>query len=103
MQREDGSPEIPLFRDGAANAAQNDLVLVHVRAATPRDRFGVGFAGIVEAVAKNVTAFRPGDAVYGSGDVAFGEYLCVPQHDIVSKPALLDFAAAALLARRTLP
>jgi NADPH:quinone reductase-like Zn-dependent oxidoreductase len=60
------------------------------------DRLGVDFAGTVAAVGRNVTAFRPGDAVYGSRWGAFAEYVKVGQGKaLVPKPAHLTFAQAA--------
>src|SRR6186997_2344162 len=42
----------------------------------PKDkRLGADFAGIVEAVGKNVTAFKPGDKVFGGKSGAFAEYI----------------------------
>lgn len=38
-------------------------------------RVGTDFAGIVEAVGAGVSRFRPGDAVFGAADGAFGEYI----------------------------
>ena len=44
---------------------------------------GVEFAGIVEQVGDNVTAFRPGDKVYGTTtglkNGAYAEYICIPE------------------------
>ena len=60
------------------------------------DRLGVDFAGTVAAVGRNVTAFQPGDAVYGSRWGAFAEYVKVTQGKaLVPKPANLTFAQAA--------
>lgn len=60
---------------------------------------GGDVAGVVEAVGKDVTQFRPGDAVYG--DVlgarhgSFAEYVCAPENILVRKPAQLSFEEAA--------
>ena len=44
----------------------------------PKDpRLGVDMSGVVEAVGKNVTQFKPGDAVFGGRNGAFAEYVCV--------------------------
>jgi NADPH:quinone reductase-like Zn-dependent oxidoreductase len=60
------------------------------------DRLGVDFAGTVAAVGRNVTAFQPGDAVYGSRWGAFAEYVKVTQGKaLVPKPTNLTFAQAA--------
>jgi len=55
----------------------------------PKDtRFGVDYAGTVEAVGKNVTKFKPGDDVYGGKTGAFAEYICVrADRGIALKPA----------------
>ena len=63
----------------------------------PKDtRLGVDFAGIVEAVGKNVTQFKPGDEVFGGRDGAFAEYVC-PRADraVALKPANITFEQAA--------
>ena len=59
-------------------------------------RLGVDYAGIVEAVGKNVTQFKAGDEVFGGRDGAFAEYVCV-RHDrmIAPKPANIGFEEAA--------
>jgi NADPH:quinone reductase-like Zn-dependent oxidoreductase len=40
-------------------------------------RIGSDFAGVVEAVGRNVTRFKPGDAVFGGHNGALGEYVNV--------------------------
>ena len=59
-------------------------------------RLGVDFAGTVEAVGKDVTAFRPGDDVFGGRDGAYAEYVCVrDSRAIVRRPANVSFDEAA--------
>jgi NADPH:quinone reductase-like Zn-dependent oxidoreductase len=63
----------------------------------PKDtRLGVDFAGMVEAVGKNVTQFKPGDEVFGGRDGAFAEYVC-PRADraVALKPSNITFEQAA--------
>jgi len=63
----------------------------------PKDtRLGVDFAGVVEAVGKNVTQFKPGDEVFGGRGGAFAEYV-TPRSDraIALKPANVSFEEAA--------
>jgi NADPH:quinone reductase-like Zn-dependent oxidoreductase len=64
---------------------------------------GVDFAGRVEAVGGAVTAFAPGDEVYGVTTGAFAEYVCARDNTIAHKPAALTFeqAAAVPLAANT--
>ncbi|WP_331739033.1 NAD(P)-dependent alcohol dehydrogenase [Streptomyces sp. NBC_01276] len=64
----------------------------------PRIRVrGTECAGTVAAVGARVTAFRPGDEVFGVGTGAFAEYAVVREDRIVTKPAGLGFAEAAAL------
>ncbi len=60
----------------------------------PRDtRLGADYAGVVEAVGKNVRDFKPGDEVFGGKHGAFAEYICV-QDNIALKPATISFEQA---------
>lgn len=63
--------------------------------------FGYDAAGIVEAVGPQVTAFKPGDAVFYAGTVArpgtYAEYHLVDERIVGPKPASLSFAEAAAL------
>ena len=62
-------------------------------------RFGSDFSGVVEAIGKNVTAFKPGDEVFGAKRGAVAEYICVPaDKGIVSKPANITFEQAGSVA-----
>jgi NADPH:quinone reductase-like Zn-dependent oxidoreductase len=58
-------------------------------------RPGVDVAGQVEAVGKNVTQFKSGDAVLGLCKGAFAEYLCAPESAFVIKPENITFEQAA--------
>ena len=61
-----------------------------------QNRLGVDFAGTVEAVGRDVTAFRPGDEVFGGRDGAYADYVCVREaRAIVTKPANVTFEEAA--------
>jgi NADPH:quinone reductase-like Zn-dependent oxidoreductase len=114
-----GSPDVLELREIDPPPLTDDGVLVHVRAASvnpfdwhmltgtpylartqaglfkPKSKvLGVDFAGTVEAVGKDVTAFQPGDDVYGGRGGAFGEYVCV-RKSVARKPANLSFEDAA--------
>src|SRR5947208_11637204 len=60
-----------------------------------RGSMGVDLSGRVEAVGKNVTQFRPGDAVFGARDGAFAEYVAAKEEKLVLKPANVSFEQAA--------
>lgn len=61
----------------------------------PNDvRLGVDFAGVVEAIGKNVSDFKPGDEVFGGRNGAYAEYVTV-RKAIAHKPANLSFEEAA--------
>src|SRR3954471_7091813 len=56
------------------------------------------FAGMVEAVGRNVSEFKPGDEVFGVRAGALSEYICVRQAGaIVSKPGNVNFEKAATI------
>ena len=56
---------------------------------------GRDVAGQVEAVGRNVTQFKPGDAVFGLCGGAFAEYACTSQSALVMKPDNASFEQAA--------
>ncbi|HET6857980.1 MAG TPA: NAD(P)-dependent alcohol dehydrogenase [Streptomyces sp.] len=58
---------------------------------------GTDVAGRVEAVGPDVTRFRPGDEVYGSGRGTFAAYACAKEDSLALKPANLDFEQAAAI------
>ncbi len=117
-----GSPDVLEIRDVKKPVPNDDQVLVKVRAASlnpldwhymegtpyimramgiglrkPKDpRLGVDLAGQVEAVGKNVTQFKPGDEVFGTGGgAALAEYVCARKTKLVLKPANITFEQAA--------
>jgi NADPH:quinone reductase-like Zn-dependent oxidoreductase len=59
---------------------------------------GADVAGVVAAVGKDVTRFRPGDEVLGIGKGAFAEYARALERKLVPKPASLTFEQAAAVA-----
>jgi NADPH:quinone reductase-like Zn-dependent oxidoreductase len=58
-------------------------------------RPGRDVAGEVEAVGRNVTGFKPGDAVFGLCGGAFAEYACARPSALVMKPDNMSFEQAA--------
>jgi NADPH:quinone reductase-like Zn-dependent oxidoreductase len=57
---------------------------------------GSDFAGTVQAVGENVTAFKPGDEVFGARDGAFAEFVNVREKGALAlKPANVTFEQAA--------
>ncbi len=59
--------------------------------------FGRDFAGVVEAVGKDVTEFKPGDEVFGLKWGALAEYVCVRNDRVALKPANITFEQAGAL------
>jgi len=58
-------------------------------------RLGVDVAGQVQAVGRNVSEFRPGDAVFGACRGAFAEYASASVSEVVTKPDSMTFEQAA--------
>src|SRR5689334_18073577 len=56
---------------------------------------GRSLAGTVDAVGTSVTAFTPGDAVFGIGEASFAEYARARPDKLAPKPATLSFDQAA--------
>ncbi|MFZ1400956.1 MAG: alcohol dehydrogenase catalytic domain-containing protein, partial [Candidatus Promineifilaceae bacterium] len=116
-----GSPDVLQLKEIAKPTPQENEVLIKVQAAStnPLDwhklradpffvrftdgllkpknnRLGADVAGIVEVVGSGVTAFKPGDAVFGEGGGgSFAEYVCAPERVLALKPDNISFAEAA--------
>jgi NADPH:quinone reductase-like Zn-dependent oxidoreductase len=116
-----GGPDVLELSDIERPVIDDDSILVRVRAASinaydwhmmrglpflirlseglrkPKSSaMGVDVAGLVEAVGKNVTQFRPGDEVFGARTGSFAEYVRGgPKSFLVPKPAGLTFEQAA--------
>jgi len=116
-----GSPDDMLLAEFEKPVAGDDEVLVNVKAASvnpldwhylrglpyfmrlmsglnkPDDlRSGVDFAGVVEAIGKNVSQFKVGDRVFGGRSGAFGEYLVIPEDRAITHiPDNVSFEEAA--------
>ena len=113
-----GLPEVLKIVELEKPEVPDDSVLVRVRASSvniaewygmtglfigrlggglfkPKDtRLGADFAGVVEAVGKDVTDFKPGDAVFGGRGGAYAEYVSVKKA-IALKPVNVTFEEAA--------
>lgn len=64
----------------------------------PKDpRIGGDMAGRVEAVGSQVTAFKPGDEVFGVGPGAFAEYALAREVRLAHKPTNLSFDLSAAI------
>lgn len=73
--------------DCAFRSANPFIIRLMFGLTRPRNnRLGTVLAGIVEAVGKNVTRFRPGDKVYGASDEAMGTYA---EHFALKETAVL--------------
>jgi NADPH:quinone reductase-like Zn-dependent oxidoreductase len=115
-----GSHEVLEERTIERPEVRNDQVLVRVHAASihvgdwvlmtgspfimrmatglrrPKNQVpGTDVAGTVEAIGKDVTGLRPGDAVFGWGSGAFAEYVAAGQDQFLPKPVNLSFEQAS--------
>ena len=125
VYRKFGSPDLLKAEEVEKPAPTDDEVLVAVRAAavnmfdwymlrgkpavfrlvlgSGRKPLGVDLAGVVEAVGRNVTRFKPGDHVFGTGRDktvrsrrgSFAEYVSVPENMLAIKPRNVTFEQAA--------
>jgi 2-desacetyl-2-hydroxyethyl bacteriochlorophyllide A dehydrogenase len=62
---------------------------------------GSEFSGVIESIGKNVTKFKPGDAVFGylgQSMGAYAEYICIPEDGVLTtKPDNMTFEEAAVV------
>ncbi|MPZ93231.1 MAG: zinc-binding dehydrogenase [Actinobacteria bacterium] len=58
---------------------------------------GSDVAGVVEAVGDDVTAFRPGDEVFGVAEGSYAEYAVVAVDKLAAMPVNLSFEQAAVV------
>ena len=123
VQCDYGKPDILQVRDIEKPTPDDTQVLVRVRATSlnpldghqlrggwplrpftglrkPKDtRIGVDYAGVVEAVGKNVTQFKPGDEVFGGRNGALAQYVSArADRGIALKPANISFEQAGSVA-----
>jgi NADPH:quinone reductase-like Zn-dependent oxidoreductase len=64
----------------------------------PKQRVpGLDFAGTVVGVGASVTAFEPGDEVFGVSRGSFAEYAVARERKVAPKPAALSFEQAAVV------
>ena len=117
-----GAPDVLRLADVAIPELEADSVLVRVRAASvnaldwhmirgqpflvrvteglrrPKNALpGVDLAGVVEAVGSDVTAFKPGDEVFGAKGGAFRELVRGRTSNFTLKPSRLSFQQAAAI------
>jgi NADPH:quinone reductase-like Zn-dependent oxidoreductase len=115
-----GSPDVLKLREIEMPVVGDDGVLVRVSAASlnaadwhlmrrlphligmllrssPSSVRGFDMAGHVEAIGKNVTRFKPGDEVFGTGIGTFAEYVTTSEDRLAPKPRNLTFEQAAAL------
>ena len=115
-----GSPDVLRLEEVDKPTLKDGDVLVRVRAAavnpldwhlirgmpyivrptsgwrTPKRNIpGVDVAGVLEAVGHDVTAFQPGDEVFGEKSRACAEYVCGPAKLFTHKPVNLTMEEAA--------
>ena len=67
----------------------------------PKDtRFGIDYAGTVEAIGRNVTQFKPGDEVFGGRNGSMAEYVCArADRGVVLKPPITSASSKPRLCR----
>src|SRR5258707_15730902 len=105
-----------VFNEVPTAAIARDEILVKIRSTavnhldlvkasgTARQIFPIGlpwipgheFSGVVEHIGRDVAAWAPGDALFGTSEMgAYAEYLAVKPENIARKPSNLSFEEAA--------
>jgi NADPH:quinone reductase-like Zn-dependent oxidoreductase len=125
-----GSPDVLQFQEIAKPTPKDNEVLIkiHATSAGPADCafrkgdpfivklmfglrkpkypiFGTEFAGEIETVGKDVTAFKIGDQIFGISPNfgAYAEYLCLPEQNIMAKmPSHMSYEDAVGITDGTL-
>ena len=82
-----GEPRVARLMDRTQFACRGPRVAVR----------GTDFAGVVEAVGTDVTAWRPGDVVFGEGIGTFAERAIASADQVAAVPAGTTFEQAAAL------
>ncbi|HYM78670.1 MAG TPA: NAD(P)-dependent alcohol dehydrogenase [Candidatus Dormibacteraeota bacterium] len=120
VYRNYGAPDVLRYEEREKPVPGDNEVLIKVRAASvnpydwhfmrgepyplrlvaglraPKDhRLGADVAGEVEAVGKNITQLKPGDAVFGTCRGALAEYACSSESRLAPKPEGVTFEQAA--------
>jgi NADPH:quinone reductase-like Zn-dependent oxidoreductase len=120
VYRQYGSPDVLKLEDVARPTPADNELLIKVRAAsinpldwhfmrgTPyvarlriglgrpkRGRLGVDFSGTVEAIGKDVSLFKVGDAIFGTVNGALAEYVVSTEAGLALKPTNMSFQQAA--------
>jgi NADPH:quinone reductase-like Zn-dependent oxidoreductase len=115
-----GSPDVLQYEEVEKPVPADDQVLIQVQASSvnPLDwhlirgtpsfirlfaglrapkskRLGADVAGVVEAAGRNITSFKPGDAVFGTAAGSFAEYVCARESTLALKPENLTWEQAA--------
>ena len=118
-----GTPDVLQVKDIEKPTPDDTQILVRVRAASlnpldghfvrgmllarvmggglrkPKDaRIGVDYAGVVEAVGKNVTQFKVGDEVFGARTGSLAQYICAKaDRAACRKPSTMTFEEGATI------
>ena len=121
VHRRFGTPDAVEYVEAPKPVPADDQVLIRVRAASvnaydwgsirgtpllvrailmgiraPKEpRLGHDVAGVVEAIGKSATRFKPGDEVFGICIGAFAEYACAAETKLAIKPPNVAFEEAA--------
>ena len=82
-----GEPRVARLMDRTVFAARRPRIATR----------GTDLAGVVEAVGNGVTAWQPGDAVFGEGIGTFADYAVASAEQLAAVPAGTSFQEAAAL------